>query len=387
MSQALLDEERRKHEKPTTTPTQAAQLAASIYNINSTTPPKSLDSYDDRNFYISPSTNNTNLPYLFKVHNGVESDNLPILQAQNAMMKYLTSKGFQCSTPVESLNGKTIEYTTTPQRRFAVRVLSWVKGSTLNSLEPTSERILLSGRYLGQLRSELDSFDHPGCHREHLWDIRETLGLRRFLHALDTAPTVQAVAKDVVDTFESIKDTMDRLKWGTLQADFNDANIIFDTKGTYVVGVIDFGDIVYSNRINDVAIAMAYSMLKPPKGMTRPETAAALLQGYCETMDIDKDELSVLRTLVACRLATSVTLGAYSSMQDTSGNAYLQLHAQPGRVALCAFWNAPKELVNKLFQEASEKGMIVGAQKKTGRNILMGGAIVCVATALFGMVF
>lgn len=33
-----------------------------------------------------------------------------------------------------------------------------------------------------------------------------------------------------------------------------------------VVGVIDFGDMVYSHKANDVAIAMAYAMFGPPEG-------------------------------------------------------------------------------------------------------------------------
>jgi Ser/Thr protein kinase RdoA (MazF antagonist) len=127
---------------------------------------------------------------------------------------------------------------------------------------------------------------------------------------------------------------------------------------------------------------MAYSMLKPPQGLTKPETAAALLQGYAEVMEIDADELAVLRTLVACRLATSVTLGAYSIMQDTSGNEYLQLHAAPGRNALCAFWNAPEKDVNQLFQVAVEKGVQV-RQSVTKRRKIFVGAAACLAAVSF----
>ena len=66
------DEHRRKQEKPTTTPAEAATLARSLYNINAVTPLKFLDSYDDRNFYVPPTP--TTAAYLLKVHNGVESD-------------------------------------------------------------------------------------------------------------------------------------------------------------------------------------------------------------------------------------------------------------------------------------------------------------------------
>ena len=386
------DEHRRKQEKPTTTPAEAATLARSLYNINAVTPLKSLDSYDDRNFYVPPTP--TTAAYLLKVHNGVESDNTDILDAQNAIMIFLANEGFTCSVPIESLHGRLTESTSTPKRWFAVRLLAWVEGRTLNSLAPNFERLRLSGRFLGQLRSKLDHFDHKGCHREHLWDIRQTSGLRRFLHALKNVPHIHAVATQVVDAFDKIQPKLNALKWGTLQADFNDANIIFNEKGTHVVGVIDFGDIVYSNRINDVAIAMAYMMLRPPPGLSTVETAAIFLQGYCETNDIDSGELEVLRILVACRLTCSVTLGAFSSMQDQSGNAYLQLHAAPGRKALVDFWSVKRERVNVLFQNAATKGLQVrraavaaadAAKKKqqASRQVMVGAVGILVVVSCF----
>jgi len=71
----------------------------------------------------------------------------------------------------------------------------------------------------------------------------------------------------------------DSLRKGILQADFNDANIVLSSASSAssasgaaaaggaaggkktVTGVIDFGDIVHSYRINDVAIGMAYTMV------------------------------------------------------------------------------------------------------------------------------
>ena len=221
----------------------------------------------------------------------------------------------------------------------------------------------------------MDRFDHPGCHRDHLWDIRQTSGLRLFLHALNDVPEIQQVCTNVVDEFENIQDQLNALKWGTLQADFNDANIIFNDLGDQVVGLIDFGDIVYSNRINDLAIAMAYMTLRPPVGFTTVQTAATFLQGYCQTMDIAQKELNMLRILVACRLACSVTLGAFSSMQDKSDNEYLQLHAAPGRKALLAFWNVDEQEVYLLFEKAADEGLKCRLRETKVRQIIVGGTV------------
>ena len=348
------DEERRKLEKPTTTVEEAATLAETLYGISAHADGiKLLDSYDDRNFFV-PSLGEGG-PFLLKVHNGVESSNAPVLEAQNAIMQHIKSKGFDCPIPILSKNGKYTEHTEagSPPRRFAVRMLTWVDGRTMNSLEPSRDRLLQAGEYLGRLQDALTAFDHPGCHREHLWDIRSTPGLRKFLACLDDAPDVRTTVLEVVESYEALStDIMSKLKKSVLQADFNDANIIFSHDGTSVSGVIDFGDIVFSNSINDLAIAMAYSMLRPPKGLNVVETAATLLEGFCRTAEVTSEELEVLRVLIACRLATSVTLGAFSSSKDTADNEYLELHAAPGRAALCAFWGMPVLETCAQFQSA-----------------------------------
>ena len=60
----------------------------------------------------------------------------------------------------------------------------------------------------------------------------------------------------------------------------DDEDLILSEDGRTVGGVIDFGDTVYSSRVNDVAIAMAYAMVSS-YGQRAPVTAAAaFLRGY-----------------------------------------------------------------------------------------------------------
>jgi len=71
---------------------------------------------------------------------------------------------------------------------------------------------------------------------------------------------------------------------------------------------------------------------------------------------LEEAERDSLRTLIAARVATSVTLGAFSISKDPE-NEYLKLHAKPGRVALVNFWQKwGKEEVETRIDEAGEKG-------------------------------
>ena len=64
---------------------------------------------------------------------------------------------------------------------------------------------------------------------------------------------------------------------------------------------------------------------------------AAMVRGYNSVYPLLEVEMDCLHLFMACRLATSVTLGAYSYQQNP-GNEYLLFHAEPGWAALELLW-------------------------------------------------
>ena len=108
----------------------------------------------------------------------------------------------------------------------------------------TPDTLMTAGGYLGKIVDRLDSYEHPSSIRHHAWDSRQTAGLRPYVKYIQT-PERQALINSVIDRFEKeVSPESDNFRWGVLQSDFNDANIIMDDKGA-VAGVIDFGDSVY----------------------------------------------------------------------------------------------------------------------------------------------
>lgn len=85
-------------------------------------------------------------------------------------------------------------------------------------------------------------------------------------------------------------------------------------------------------------MAMAYAMLtaygKPGRSVS---AAAAVLRGFHSVYPLTSEEREHLVLLVSCRLACSVTLGAYSYQQNPE-NKYLLLHAEPAWEALEFIW-------------------------------------------------
>jgi Ser/Thr protein kinase RdoA (MazF antagonist) len=116
--------------------------------------------------------------------------------------------------------------------------------------------------------------------------------------------------------------------------------------------VIDFGDSVHTLLVNDLAIAMAYSMVSS-FGKKKPlEAAAAVYAGYRSVASLQPNEVQVICTLTACRLAISFTIGMFSYSEDPA-NEYLLFHAEPAWNALQALRSRSNTELLALFEAAA----------------------------------
>jgi inosine triphosphate pyrophosphatase len=85
-------------------------------------------------------------------------------------------------------------------------------------------------------------------------------------------------------------------------------------------------------------VAMAYGMITTYGKTNRSiSAAAAILRGYNSAYPLTDAEQKHLVLLIACRLACSVTLGAFSLKQNPT-NEYLLLHSEPAWKALELVW-------------------------------------------------
>src|SRR6185503_13860961 len=109
------------------------------------------------------------------------------------------------------------------------------------------------------------------------------------------------------------------LRRSVIHGDANDYNVLVDMD--VVVGLIDFGDMVYSWTIGNLAIAIAYVVLgkEDPYG-----SADDVIDGYTKEFSLHKEEIDVLWKLVRLRLAMSVCLAA-DQLRQRPENEYLQI--------------------------------------------------------------
>ena len=265
-----------------------------------------LPSERDRNFVLSARGGEK---FVLKIANVREERD--VLEAQNAMMKHLAARVSFCPRVVGSRLGE--EMVTVAGR--LVRVLSYLPGRPLGTVASQSPELLHDlGRKLGRLSAALVGFDHPGAHREFYWDLARGA---QIINDFGTRINTDWLRDLVLSFGKNLCLSVDKLRTSVIHGDLNDYNVLVD--GDEVVGLIDFGDMVYTYTVGELAIAVAYVVL----GKENPYAAAApVIAGYREEFPLTKEEVEALWPLVRLRLCMSVCIAAHQQAQQPE-NEYL----------------------------------------------------------------
>ena len=209
-----------------------------------------------------------------------------------------------------------------------LRLSTWLDGDVWARAVPsTKAHRAASAASLGTLLARLDrslvAFDHPGADRQHRWDLARAGEVLDLVPLIDGTTIADNNKRDAVDRVlhhfvDVVAPRLSHLPRQVIHNDANDYNVLLDGAGK-VSGLIDFGDIVRSWRINEVAIACAYAMIGAPDpiGSVLPLVAA-----YHDEYPLDETEADVLFDLILTRYAMSICLAA-SQIRDNPTNTYL----------------------------------------------------------------
>jgi Ser/Thr protein kinase RdoA (MazF antagonist) len=288
---------------------------------------ESLPGDRDLNFKL---INDNDEKFVCKI--GDVSEGINVLSAQNALMAYLN----QCNFPaipnvVISNEGESlINVTADDGDTYVLRVLTYIPGKPMAEFSPYSYELIRDfGRTMGLLDRALSGFDHPSFHYHFNWDLDKAVNVVEKYHLLISNKEVaKHVRQNLLDFKNSVEPHFDTLRKSVIHNDANDYNILVN--GNRVTGIIDFGDVIYSYSICDLAIATAYAVLEA-EDILRVITEMAI--GYNETMTIENDELIVLFPMIRMRLAVSACMSAYQ-VSLRPDDDYLVISQEPIRNTL-----------------------------------------------------
>ena len=250
---------------------------------------------------------------------------LEFLNFQERLLTHLESKEFNFDVPqvIKTHTGEsTSNFIDENQQQRSVRILSWISGRLWNHVNPHTAALRYElGTLCGTLSTALLDFDHPFAHREFEWDIATGLWVKEYLELFDTAE--QNLIQVFFSQFEEVQTEYNQLHKSTVHNDANDFNILVseDVFNPKLEGLIDFGDAIYTQTINDLAICCSYAIM----GFEDPlEASLAIVEGYHKSFPLEEEALQYLYVCIAIRLLISVTKSRINKL-EAANNPYLQI--------------------------------------------------------------
>lgn len=212
--------------------------------------------------------------------------------------------------------GASFEDTAGQTRR--ARLTTFVPGKVLRGERVDRPLRVAIGATLARLAQALRDFDHPAAGRELSWDLRHADRMTAMLDELPPSGR-RAMLREALLAFR--EGTVPRLEGLPVQVVHNDLsrdNAVLTADGT--VAVIDFGDVVRTQRVNDVAIAMADHL-----DDTADPYAPALdvLRGYLDVEPLAEDERELVYDLVRTRVVSRIVGGEWRAARFPENRAYL----------------------------------------------------------------
>jgi 4-aminobutyrate aminotransferase-like enzyme/Ser/Thr protein kinase RdoA (MazF antagonist) len=278
---------------------------------------EALPGEHDRNFKVTTAEG---ARYLFKIHGASVAPRRAELQA--AVLRHLEHMAPDLPVPRLFLGrgGAMLPLLRDPsgaERRM--RLTTWLEGETwadASRRAPDAPESL--GGLLARLDRALAGFDHPGLAEPYIWDLGRA-GTLRVDVALIADPNRRAAAAAVFDRFAAeVEPCLKERPKQAIHADANDRNVLLDAAGR-VSGLLDFGDMVESWRVTELAVAATYAAL----GSADPiEAVRPMLAAYCREAPIGEAEADALYDLILLRHAVSMVIAARQHREQPD-NDYL----------------------------------------------------------------
>lgn len=310
-----------------------------------------LPSERDQNFLITPDAGPS---IVLKIANAAEDP--AMLDAQRAVIDHLAKAMTITPHIVHAPDGEDRPIAMRNGRSHAVWAVTRLPGRPLGQVRDRPESLYADlGRRVAELGDALAEFDHPAIHRDFHWDLANARGIvEARAHAVDDDALSGAITRIGHEFDVRVEPVLDRLARAAIHGDLNDHNVLVDLGSgaspcERIAGIVDFGDMVHSYRIGDLAIAIAYAML----GEDDPLTAIQhVVRGYSDSARLTDDECAALFGLAAMRLCASACI-AREQRREQPENEYLGVSQKAIQKLLPKLARTPFALVEAIVREAS----------------------------------
>ncbi len=274
------------------------------------------------------------------------------LDFQIKILKFINSKNKNLPLSKIVLNKKRKDITEIQDNygdKRIVRLLKWIPGRLWSSVNPQLDCLRYSlGEKSGNITKLLKGFDHKIAHRKFEWDIAQSLWTKKHLNLFNNDQ--KTILKYFHKEFELKNNDYKKLRKAVIHNDINDNNIIVseDLISPSVRSIVDFGDAVNTQIINEVGTACAYAIMNQNDPL---EAALPLVSGYHSVYPLKENEIDHLYNVIAMKLVISVTKSAINRTKEP-GNKYLLISEKKAWELLNKWYNISSEFATYSFRKS-----------------------------------
>jgi hydroxylysine kinase len=206
------------------------------------------------------------------------------------------------------------------------RMTSFLPGRILRDV-PTSAVLRENlGRVLARMGQELRGFRHPAGSRPLLWDLWQAEQSRPLLEDLGRVDGHELLA-ECLDHFEAeVRPRLGRLRRQMIHNDMSGDNVVVADDDVSVAGILDFGDAVVTQLVNDLAVA-ATNLLAADGDPLAP--ALDFVAAYHRVTPLAEEELALLYDLLRLRITIRIVITEWRGLRFPGNRVYI-LRNTPG---------------------------------------------------------
>jgi len=243
--------------------------------------------------------------FVLKISNHAEQPE--VVDFQNCALQHIGERDTTLPVPrvIAGRDGHFRFTVSLHDRTHIIRLLSWLDGQVLYGFSPGSKEAAELGRLLARLGLALKDFDHAGASPPSLWDMKRAAALVELLEYTKDAH-LRELIEHVLERFNTLLPTLMSLRTQVIYNDLNPDNVLLDKNDPqHISGIIDFGDLVKSPLVIDLAVASAYQLADGDDPLAG---TLSLIAGYHAVRPLQDMEMELLPDLIRTRLVTSILI-------------------------------------------------------------------------------
>lgn len=284
---------------------------------------------------LTPLTSERDVNYLLRAAQGSfvlklanPAEDAEVTRFQTEALLHLEGGGLPVPRVIRSLTGAS--EVALPQGIF--RVLTYLEGEMMHRAAPSAALRADMGRMTALLARGLAGFAHPAAGHVLQWDIQRASALRPLL--ADLPGDLHDAGTAVLRRFDDqAAPALPALRAQVLHNDLNPHNILVSGDHLRVTGILDFGDMVQTPLVCDLAVAASYQVEAADPVTSLTQFCAA----YHATLPLRAKEAALILQLVETRWLTTLCIAHHRAARYPDNAGYILRNVPRARAGILAF--------------------------------------------------